>query len=196
MSQVTTQTRRAAALHIATSLTARRTIAIAVFVVLTAISARLSVPLPGMVPVSMQTLVVLLAGMLLGPALGASAMTAYLLAGMAGLPVFVAGGGAAYLAGPTGGFLLAFPAAAAVTGALASRLGGTGIAAVTALVIAGIAGSAVVFLGGWAQLAVILGDPAAAFRAGVLPFLIGSLAKLAVAVVIAMRLRRRTLGLL
>jgi biotin transport system substrate-specific component len=193
MSYVTTRTRGAAALQLATSVPARRVIAVVVFAILTAVGARLSVPLPGLVPVSMQTLAVLLAGMLLGPALGASAMTAYLLAGMAGLPVFVAGGGAAYLAGPTGGFLLAFPVAAAVTGLLATRLPGAGV---VALVIAGIAGSTVVFLGGWAQLAVYLGDPGAAFRAGVLPFLLGSVAKLAIAVVIAMRLRRRTLGLL
>lgn len=196
MSFVTTQTRRAAALQLATSVPARRVIAVVVFAVLTAVGARLSVPLPGLVPVSMQTLAVLLAGMLLGPALGASAMTAYLFAGMAGLPVFVAGGGAAYLAGPTGGFLLAFPVAAALTGLLAARLPGAGVAGAVALVVAGVAGSSVVFLGGWAQLTVYLGDPGAAFRAGVLPFLLGSLAKLAIAVVIAMRLRRRTLGLL
>jgi biotin transport system substrate-specific component len=193
MSQMTTQTRRSITFQVATSVTARRVVAVAVFALLTAIGARLSVPLPGMVPVSMQTLAVLLAGMLLGPALGVSAMTAYLAAGMAGLPVFVAGGGAAYLAGPTGGFLLAFPAAAAVTGVLAARFRDSGAAG---LVVAGLAGTVVVFLGGWAQLAVYLGNAAAAFQAGVMPFVLGSVAKLAIAVVIALRFRRRTLGLL
>jgi biotin transporter BioY len=73
-----------------------------------------------MVPVSLQTLVVLLSGMLLGPRLGAAAQTAYLMAGAAGLPVFAAGLGVAYLFGPTGGYLLAFPAAA-LTWRIAAR---------------------------------------------------------------------------
>jgi biotin transport system substrate-specific component len=205
MSHVTAQLRRFADAGALSGAPARRVAAVAIFVLLTAVGARLSVPLPGMVPVSMQTLVVLLAGMLLGPRLGAAAMTAYLFAGMAGLPVFVAGGGVAYLAGPTGGYLLAFPVAAALTGWIAARAAGAGAASaergasgmhVAGLVVAGLAGSIVVFLGGWAQLALYLGDGSAALQAGVVPFLPGSVAKLAIAVIVATRLRRRTLGLL
>jgi biotin transport system substrate-specific component len=59
----------AAAAEVLTSVPARRVVAVATFALLTALGARLSVPLPGMpVPVSMQTLVVLLSGLLLGPA--------------------------------------------------------------------------------------------------------------------------------
>jgi biotin transport system substrate-specific component len=195
MNQVVLQLRRAAAARIVTSVPARHAIAIVAFALLTAVGARLSVPLPGGVPISMQTLVVLLAGLTLGPVLGASAMTAYLLAGMAGLPVFVLGGGAAYLAGPTGGFLLAFPAAAAVTGLIAQRGHRDGGSRVLAYTLAAVAGSIVVFAGGWAQLSVYLGDPARAFQVGVAPFVLGGIAKVAVAVVIATRLRSRTPGL-
>src|SRR5690606_40864442 len=112
MNTMLTQIRRAAAVEVLTSLPARRAFAVTTFVLLTAFSAHVSAPLPGTaVPVSLQTLMVLLSGMLLGPALGAAAQTAYLAAGAAGLPVFTAGLGVPYLFGPTGGYLLAFPAA-------------------------------------------------------------------------------------
>lgn len=195
MNQVTTQTRTADA-GILASTPARRALAIAAFVILTAISARLSVPLPGgLIPISLQSLVVLLAGMLLGPVLGASAMAAYLAAGAAGLPVFVAGGGMAYLAGPTGGYLLAFPAAAAITGLLAARAqqsaarDGSEIARAVGLTLAAVAGTIAVFLGGWAQLSFFTGAETA-FYTGVVPFLLGGVAKIAVAVVVTMRMRR------
>ncbi|MEX1181691.1 MAG: biotin transporter BioY [Gemmatimonadota bacterium] len=190
MSQVTVRTRRDLVTDALAAAPARRVVAIAVFVLLTAVGARLSVPLPGLVPVSLQTLVVLLAGLLLGPALGASAMAAYLLAGMAGLPMFVGGGGVAYLFGPTGGYLLAFPAAAAVTGALAARVSGDGITRAAGLALAATVGSIIVFIGGWAQLSLYLGDAGAAVTAGVVPFLAGSVAKIAVAVAIALKLGR------
>ncbi|CAN5794150.1 hypothetical protein BH23GEM9_BH23GEM9_27710 [soil metagenome] len=197
MSQVLVQLRRAAALEFLNTLAARRALAILAFALLAAVSARFSMPLPGTaVPVSLQTLVVMLSGLLLGPAVGASAMTVYLLAGAAGLPVFVAGMGVPYLFGPTGGYLLAFPAAAAVGGAVAVYAGSGTVARVVVFGIAAALSSAVVFAGGWAQLSVMTGDPATAFRLGVLPFLLGDTIKVVVAVLLAMRLRRRTLSLL
>lgn len=94
--------------------------------VLTAAAAQVSVPLPWTpVPFSLQPMAVLLTGAVLGARLGASAQALYLIAGIAGLPVFAAVPGlplgAARLLGPTGGFLLAFPLAAAVAGATAQR---------------------------------------------------------------------------
>ena len=129
----------------------------------------------------------LVGGLLLGPALGATAMAAYLLAGIAGLPMFVGGAGITYLFGPTGGYLLAFPAAAAATGALAQRVSGTGLRRAAGLGGAAAAGSLIVFMGGWAQLSLYLGSAGAAVSAGVLPFLPGSVAKIAVAVAVAMK---------
>jgi len=75
------------------------------------------------VPVTLQTLVVLCLGMVLGPKLGAAAVIAYLAQGAAGLPVFAGtpekGIGIAYMVGPTGGYLLGFVVAAYVVGWLA-----------------------------------------------------------------------------
>jgi len=90
---------------------------------LVALSARVAFPLPfSPVPVTAQTLAVLLVGALLGSVRGGISMLLYLAQGMAGLPVFAAGGaGVAYFLGPTGGYLLGFVAGAALTGLLAER---------------------------------------------------------------------------
>jgi biotin transport system substrate-specific component len=197
MNPVLAQIRRVAAVEVVTGVPARRVFAVVTFALLTAFSAHVSAPLPGTaVPVSLQTLVVLLSGMLLGPALGAAAQTAYLMAGAAGLPVFAAGLGIPYLFGPTGGYLLAFPAAAAVAGAVAVHARGGAVAKIGTLTLAGVLATLTVYAGGMAQLTLLTGDAAAALRMGVLPFVVGDLAKLALAVVLAMRIRRRTLALL
>src|SRR5690606_24405338 len=121
---------------------------------------------------------------------------AYLMAGAAGLPVFTAGLGVPYLFGPTGGYLLAFPAAAAVAGAVSVSARGGTFRQAALLVVAGALGTLVVYAGGTAQLTLLTGDASAALRMGVLPFVIGDLAKLTIAVLIALRIRRRTLALL
>lgn len=89
-----------------------------------AVCALVSFEPPGMtVPVSMQTFGVLLAGVLLGARRGGLAVLLYLAVGLAGLPVFALGkGGMSVLAGPTAGYLLAFPLAALAAGWLVSRL--------------------------------------------------------------------------
>lgn len=89
------------------------------FAALTAAGAQVEIP-HSPVPYTLQTFFVLLAGALLGPRLGAVSMLAYLVAGALGLPVFSSFGfGIARLIGPTGGYLLAFPAAAFAVGHLA-----------------------------------------------------------------------------
>jgi biotin transport system substrate-specific component len=195
MSQVMVQIRRAASAEVLTSVPARRAFAMVTFALLAAVSARFAVPFPGTaVPISLQTLVVMMSGVLLGPALGASAMTMYVLAGAAGLPAFVAGGGVAYLFGPTGGYLLAFPAAAAVAGAVAGYARGGAVARTLWFATAALLATGTVYAGGWAQLSVMTGDAGAAFRLGVLPFLLGDMVKLVAVVVLANRLRGRTLA--
>jgi biotin transport system substrate-specific component len=94
--------------------------------VLTAAAAQVSFPLPfTQVPFTFQPMVVLLGGLALGSRLGCASQVLYLVAGLAGLPVFAASAtlppGPLRLLGPTGGYLMAYPIAAFVTGYLAER---------------------------------------------------------------------------
>lgn len=142
------------------------------FAALTALGARMSVPLPGTaVPMTLQPVAVLLAGAVLGSRAGAASQVAYLVAGALGLPVFAAGGGAAYLLGPTGGYLLAFPVAAAVAGLWATRSHSWWIGAVCLA-----AALAVIHAGGIAWLGAIGGD-SEAIGAALRPFLLGDALK-------------------
>lgn len=160
-----------------------RVAGVALFALLTALGARIAVPLPGTpVPATLQVLPVLLSGLLLGSRAGATSQATYLLAGVAGLPVFAAGGGAAYLLGPTGGYLLAFPVAAALAGVLGRRGG------LPWLVAGAVAGLAAVHAGGLAWLAGVAGGEVA-FRVGVLPFLPGDVLELLLVVLLARALR-------
>src|SRR6478752_2412993 len=98
--------------------------AIVGFAAILAAAAQVTLPIPGTpVPFSLQPLVVVLAGLMLGPVAGAASMVLYLAAGAAGLPVFAPIGapGVARFFGPTGGYLIAYPAAAFVAGALNRR---------------------------------------------------------------------------
>src|SRR6266487_196183 len=91
------------------------------FSLLTALAAQVVIPI-GPVPITGQTFAVLLTGALLGSRLGAIAMITYLVEGASGLPFFFGGtGGILHLLGPTGGYLVAFPAAAFITGAFAEH---------------------------------------------------------------------------
>ncbi|WP_024288635.1 biotin transporter BioY [Cellulomonas sp. KRMCY2] len=98
---------------------------VATFAAFIAVCALLpGVTLPGMVvPITLQTFGVMLAGLVLGPRRGALAVLLYLAVGLAGLPVFSGGtGGLAVLGKPSVGYLLAFPLAAALAGYLMTRL--------------------------------------------------------------------------
>lgn len=150
------------------------------FSLLTAAAAQVVVPLPFTpVPLTGQTFAVLLTGALLGPRLGALAMIAYLVEGAAGLPFFRGGaGGYAHLSGATAGYLLAFPAAAYVTGALAERgWDRRYLSAAAAMAL----GSFVILACGWAWLALMFKGGAEAFWLGVAPFLPGDVVKIALA---------------
>lgn len=92
---------------------------IAVFAALIAASSLISIG--GAVPITLQTLGVILAGLVLGPWRGFLAATLYLVLGFANLPVFAGGtSGVAVLAGPTAGYLVSFPLAALAAGAIAA----------------------------------------------------------------------------
>jgi biotin transport system substrate-specific component len=108
------------------SATLMRAASVLFIAALTAASAQISIPLPfTQVPLTLQPTVVLLGGLALGSRLGSASQVLYLMAGIAGLPVFAPSPellpGALRLLGPTGGYLMAYPAAAFVTGYLAER---------------------------------------------------------------------------
>ena len=102
------------------NITTKHLVVVAFFVALTAIGARLEIPLP-YVPFTVQTFFVLLAGLLLGSRLGALSQTVYVAIGLLGLPVFARGGGLGYIAQPTFGYLIGFIPAAYVVGALVEK---------------------------------------------------------------------------
>ena len=79
----------------------------AMFVALIAIGAFITIPIP-IIPLTLQDLFVMLAGILLGPKWGALASLIYVFMGLAGLPVFTQGGGLAYVLKPSFGFLIGF----------------------------------------------------------------------------------------
>ena len=147
-----------------------RVVAIGVvgFAIALALASQVAVPIPGTpVPITLQPLVVVLAGMWLGPVAGAASMVLYLCAGAAGLPVFSPFGapGIARFVGPTGGYLFAYPVAAFVAGALARRS-----STLLGRWIAALAGTTVLLLGGLAQLAILSGSLAQALPLAIHPF--------------------------
>lgn len=142
-----------------------------------ALSALIQIRLPFTpVPITAQTLAVLLVGVLLGSRRGGLALLAYLGEGLAGLPVFSGGGfGLAHVLGPTGGYLFGFVAAAFATGWLAER--GWDRRAVTAFA-AMLIGNLVIYVFGVAWLGSLVGY-GQALALGVVPFILGDLLKIA-----------------
>lgn len=134
------------------------------------------------VPFTLQTLGVILVGFVLGPALGFAATAAWLLAGGLGLPVFSGGGGGLdSFTGPTGGYLLAFPFAAALVGWIADR--GVQGFSVPRFLAAGLAAHALTLAVGGAWLSTSIGA-AGAWEKGVLPFLLSAVLKSVAAVIV------------
>jgi biotin transport system substrate-specific component len=176
-----------------TSLTIQRLVAVGLGALLVALSAQIVVPVPmSPVPMTLQPLAVLVVGGLLGAGAGASALSLYIALGILGLPVFAGGGsGIVRLLGPTGGYLLAFPLAAAAAGAVVERAPSS----VLRVLLACAVGIAIIHIGGVTQLALLGGDPGTAFRVGFFPFLAGDLLKvgLAAAVILAAGPRLRAL---
>jgi biotin transport system substrate-specific component len=157
---------------------------------LTAVAAQISVPLPFTpVPFTLQPMVVLLGGAALGARLGMASQVLYLALGIAGFPVFAASAvlpqGALRLLGPTGGYLMSYPFAAFVTGALAER--GFDRRYITS-VVAMAAGLAIVFAFGVLWLAwfarPVHNGLGAALRTGLYPFLPADIIKICVAAAI------------
>ena len=140
------------------------------------VSARIQVPFYP-VPVTMQTLAVMVIAMAYGSKLGTATLFSYLLAGFLGAPVFAGGAGFAYMAGPTGGYLAGFLLAGVVLGALADR-GWTRNWQTTAAAM--LVGTAIIYLLGVTWLSQLFGfDNAVA--SGLMPFIYGDILKLVIA---------------
>jgi biotin transport system substrate-specific component len=153
------------------------------FAVALAAASQVAIPLPGTpVPLTLQPMVVVLAGMMLGPTLGAASMLLYLAVGATGLPVFAPVGapGIARFAGPTGGYLIAYPFSAYVAGLLAQRM-----PSLFGRWLAAVAGIAVLFIGGLSQLTLLTGSVRQAIVLGMTPFAVFDLLKAFVAALIA-----------
>jgi biotin transport system substrate-specific component len=164
------------------------------FALLLAGASQVAIPVPATpVPITLQPLVVVLAGLVLGPAAAAASMVAYLLAGAAGLPVFAPVGapGLARLLGPTGGYLLAYPAATVVAGVLGWRPIGQPMLGFGQRMLAAAAGILVLYAGGVAQLAVLTGNLTRAVELGVPPFVAFDALKAVVAAALAGTLAKR-----
>ena len=161
---------------------------------LLALSAKAQVPFYP-VPMTMQTLVVLLIGVAFGARLGVATLLLYLAEGAAGLPVFAGtpekGIGLAYMLGPTGGYLLGFAVAAAVAGWIAERRRDA-----AGLALAVVAGSIAIYAPGVLWLARFVGLEEA-LELGLVPCVWGDLLKAALAFALALggaAMVRRRLG--
>lgn len=139
-----------------------------------ALSAHLQVPF-WPVPMTMETFAVLSIGVFCAPALAMSTVGAFLVEGIIGLPVFAHGGGPAYLLGPTGGYLAGYLLAAGLVSVLIRR--GWHRSA-PRLLMALVAGDALIFAAGFAWLSLLIG-PEKAWIAGVAPFLLADGLKIA-----------------
>ena len=153
---------------------------IAAFACFVGVAAQLAVPLPFTpVPLTMQTLFVVLAGIVLGARDGCYAMLAYVALGVAGAPVFAGfSGGFPVLVGPTGGYIASFPAAALVSGYVSERSGGRRLS----VFFASLSGLALILAAGSSYLMLLAGlSLSRALSLGALPFVAGELAKAAIA---------------
>lgn len=157
----------------------------AFFAALTALTARITIPLPFTpVPITLQVMVVLLAGLTLGAKDGALSQIAYIASIALGLPLDANGLGAAAFVSPTAGYLIGFIAGAFVAGYLAER----GLHRNRALrLLAGLAGVGVIYFIGTAWLTHMFlgGDWAKGWALGVAPFIVIDLVKALIASVTA-----------
>ena len=153
---------------------------------LMAAGAYLAVPI-GPVPIVMQNMFVLLAGLLLGSRWALASVAVYLLTGALGLPVFAGGmGGIGRLVGPTGGYLIGYLPAVFIVGYLSEKAA----ARIGYDVLAMICGTLVLYACGATWLKILTGMTwTKTLAVGMVPFLIGDAVKIAAAALIAKALR-------
>ncbi len=162
------------------------------FGALTALGAYIMIPLP-LVPITLQTLFVILAGALLGGYLGALSQVVYVLLGIIGLPVFSGGkAGFGVLIGPTGGYLIGFVIGALIIGKLTSLRRDPGIVWLMGSMVAGMV---IVYTLGIIQLTFVAKISfIKAISVGLLPPLPGEIIKIIVAAFICRKIRPRVIS--
>jgi len=161
---------------------------VSLFAALTAVGAFISIPIYP-VPLTLQTLFSLLAGMTLGSVMAASSQIIYVLLGVIGLPVFAGfKAGIGILFGPTGGFLLGFMISAYVIGKIIELKKEKNI---FYYFLAGLSGTVIIYIIGITQLSLVTGiGVKKAITVGMLPFLPGDILKIVAASFIASKLKK------
>lgn len=161
---------------------------VALMAAVTAVAAQIAIPVPfSPVPFTLQVLAVVLAGLLLGPRYGALAMGVYLLIGAVGVPVFSEfRGGLGHVLGPTGGYLVSYPLAAAAAGLAANTAASAPRnRALAVSFLWGVVALVVVYAVGATWLSFVTGiSIAVAIAQGVLPFVIFDLVKIGLAALV------------
>lgn len=165
----------------------------AVFTALIIVGAFIKIPFP-VVPITLQTLFVLMAGMLIGARYSAVSVGLYLFLGLVGLPVFTKGGGPGYVFQPTFGFLIGFLIAAIVVGVVVKKVDAKSIFSLWSI---GLLGIFIIYLVGMIYLYLILNNyvksPVAfwsLFSVNIMMTIVGDLFKCLVAAILTVRLRK------
>ncbi len=166
----------------------------AVCAAITCVLAPLSIPISGMIPITLATFAVMLSGILLGGRLGALSQVIYLIIGAVGVPV-CAGFTPALpkLLGPTGGYLVGYIPLAFVCGAIYSMWGknSRGVKKYAFMLLGMIAGTVVLYAFGTAWFCILNHvDVIYALTLCVVPFLIGDAIKIAVVMILAPQLEK------
>jgi len=169
---------------------------ISLFTALTVVGAFIKIPIP-YVPLTLQTMMVMFAGLILGSRRGALSQVLYIALGLLGLPIFAQGGGPAYVLQPSFGFLLGFVAGAYVIGRIVEGAPNLTLPRTLAALILG---QVTIYLLGLAYLYLslnyILDKPVAfltVLKIGVLVFIPGDILKTAVAALVVAPIRHRLL---
>lgn len=157
------------------------------FAAITVILAQISIPFPGGVPLTMQTLAVSLCGIILGAKRGFISQCIYVLLGAIGLPVFASfSGGAQIIFGPTGGFILSFPIMAYIIGFICERSDNKAL-----IIFSMILGSIVNYFIGTVHFVLITKmTMLEAFLVCVAPFIVTGLIKSLIAALVGIRLKK------
>lgn len=171
---------------------------VSIFAILTAVGARIAIPVP-LVPFTLQTLFCVLAGLILGSKLGAASQAFYMLMGLIGIPVFTGGGGIGSILTPSFGYVVGFIACAWISGKIIESFKEHGqTLSIKKYFIAALAGIVFVYGFGLIHLYVIMnvwmpGNGMPLFKilsVGLFSTIGGDLIKTLVAAVIAERLNR------